>query len=67
MDNWTDFASLFRSIVDVTSIGNNQRVGFLKLHLKDAALQFFHTLDKNTNSDLELTKTALKEPFLSQI
>ena len=63
MDNWTSFESLFGSIVDVTNIGNNQRVGFLKLHLKDAALQFFHTLDKNARADLELTITALKNLF----
>ena len=62
-DNWTDFESLFRSIVDVTGIQVNQRVGFLKLHLKDSALQFFHTLDENIKADLELTITALKNHF----
>ena len=62
-DNWTDFESLFRSIVDVTGIQANQRVGFLKLHSKDSALQFFHTLDENTRADLELTITALKNHF----
>ena len=59
-ENWTDLESLFRSMVDVTGIQANQRVGFLKLHLKDSALQFFHTLDANTRSDLELTIAALK-------
>ena len=62
-DNWTDSESLFRSIVDVTGIQANQRVGSLKLHLKDSALQFFHLLDENTKADLELTITALKNPF----
>ena len=62
-DNWTDFESLFRSIVEVTGIAEAQRVGFLKLHLKDSALQFFHTLDQNTRADLELTITALKNHF----
>ena len=66
MDNWTDFESLFRSIVGVTNIGNNQRVAFPKLHLKDAALQVFHTLDKNTRADLELAITALKNHFCNQ-
>ena len=60
-DNWTDFESLFRSIVEVTGIADAQRVGFLKLHLKDSALQFFHTLDQNTGA--ELTITALKNLF----
>ena len=62
-DNWTDFESLFRSIVEVTGIANAQRVGFLKLHLKDSALQFFHTLDQNTRTDLKLTVTVLKSRF----
>ena len=38
-DNRTDFEFLFRSIIEVTGIANAQRVGFLKLHLKDSALQ----------------------------
>ena len=54
---------MFRSIVDVTGIHAIQRVGFLKLNLKDSALQFFHTLDENTRADLELTITALKNLF----
>ena len=63
IDNWTDFESLFRRIVEVTGIADAQRVGFLKLHIKDSALQFFHTLDQNTRADLELTITALKNHF----
>ena len=62
-DNWTNFESSFRSIVEVTGIAGAQRVGFLKLHLKESALQFFHTLDQNTRADLELTITALKHHF----
>ena len=62
-DNWTDFESLFRSIVEVTRIADAQRVGFLKLHLKDSALQFFQTLDQNTRADLKITITALKNHF----
>ena len=65
-DNWTDFESLIRSIVEVTRIADAQRVGFLKLHLKDSALQFFHTLDQNTRADLELTITALKNHFCNR-
>ena len=62
-DNWTDFESFFRSIVENTEIADAQRVGFLKLHLRDSALQFFHTLDQNTRADLELTIRALKNHF----
>ena len=62
-DNWTDFESLFRSIIETTGIPDGQRVGFLELHLKDSALHFFQTLDQNTRADLELTITALKNRF----
>ena len=54
---------MFRSIVDVTGIQANHRVGFLKLHLKNSAFQFFQTLDANTRADLELTIAALKNHF----
>ena len=62
---WTDFESLFRSIVEVTGIADAQQVGFVKLHLKNSALQFFHTLDRNTGADLKLTITALKNHFFN--
>ena len=62
-ENWTDFESLFRSLVEVANIDAAQRVGYLKLQLKDSALQFFHTLDNATRGDLELTLTALKNHF----
>ena len=65
-NNWTDFESLYRSIVEVTGIADAQRVGFLKLHLKDSELQFFHTQDQNTRADLELTITALRNHFCTQ-
>ena len=65
-DNWTDFESLFRRIVEFTGTADAQRVGFLKLHLKDSAPQFFHTLNKNTRADLKITITALKNPFAIQ-
>ena len=42
---------------------NNQKVGFVKLHLKDEPLQIFHTLDENTRADLELTMIALNNHF----
>ena len=29
-DNLTDFETIFRGIFDVSNIGNNRRVGFLK-------------------------------------
>ena len=62
-ESWTDFESLFRSLVEVANIDAAQRVGYLKLQLKDSALQFFHTLDNATRGDLELTLTALKNHF----
>ena len=62
-ENWTDFKSLFRSFVEVANIDAAQRVGYLKLQLKDSALQFFHALDNATRGDLDLTLTALKNHF----
>ena len=62
-ENWADFKSLFRSLVDVAYINADRRVGYLKLQLQDAALSFFHTLDDETRNDLELTLTALKDHF----
>ena len=62
-ENWTDSESLFRSLVEVANIDAAQRVGYLKLQLKDSALQFFHTMDNATRGDLELTLTALKNHF----
>ena len=62
-ENWTDFESLFRSLVDVANINADRRVGYLKLQLQKAAPQFFHTLDDETRNDLELTLTTLKDHF----
>ena len=61
MDNWTAFESLFRSAVDVTNIRNNKRVGFLKVRLKDAALQFFR---QKHEGRLRIDKDSLEKPFL---
>ena len=62
-ENWTDFESLFRSLVNVANINADRTIDYLKLQLQDAALQFFHTLHDQTRSDLELTLTALKDHF----
>ena len=62
-ENWTDFESLFRSLVDVANINEDRGVDYLKLQLQDAGLQFFHTLDDETRNDLELTLTALEVFF----
>ena len=55
-ENWTDFESFLRSLVDVAKINAYRRVNYLKLQLQVAALQFFHT-DEETRNDLELTLT----------
>ena len=62
-ENWTDFESLFRSLVDVANINEDRGVDYLKIQLQDAGLQFFHTLDDETRNDLELTLTALEVFF----
>ena len=62
-ENWIDFESLFRSLIDVANVNADRRLDYLKLQLQDAALQFFHTLDDRTRNDLELTLKALKDHF----
>ena len=62
-ENWTDFESLFRCLVDVAITNADRRIDNLKLQLQDPALQFFHTLDDETRNDLELTLAALKDHF----
>ena len=62
-ENWTDFESLFRSLVDVANINADKKVGYLKLQLQHAVLQFKHTPDDETGNDLQLTLTALKDHF----
>ena len=65
-DNWTDYESFLLGIVDVTGVPGNERVALLKLHLKDSALLFFHTLDAETKTDQELTITLLQNHFCNQ-
>ena len=62
-ENWTDFESLFRSLIDVANINADRRVNYFKLQLQDAELEFFHTLDNRKRNDLELILTALKDHF----
>ena len=62
-ENWTDFESLLRSLVDVANINEDRGVVYLKLQLQDAGLQFFYSLDDETRNDLELTLTALEDFF----
>ena len=53
---WRDFESQLRSIIQVAS-------DYLKLHLKDNALQYFHTLDADTRGNLNRCLNALKTHF----
>ena len=57
-ENWTDFESLFRSLVYVAKLNADRRVDYLKLQLQDAALHVFHTLGDETRNDLDLTLKA---------
>ena len=43
-ENWPDFESLLRSLINVPNIPNANRPQFLQLHFLDQALQFLRTL-----------------------
>lgn len=62
-ENWRDFESLIRSAAEVIAINNDQKANFLKLHLKDSALQFYLTLEDNIKTDFEESLKALKNHY----
>ena len=62
-ENWKDFESLLRSLINVGNIANTNRPQFLQKHLLDQALQFFRTLPQATRDDFDATKTALRTPY----
>ena len=66
-ENCRDFGSQLRSFFQVVNIDAANRVDYLKLHSKDTALQYFHTLDAQTGGDLDRCLTALKIPFCNPI
>ena len=62
-ENWRDFESQLRSIIQVANVDAANQVDYLKLHLKDNALQYFHTLDADTRGNLNRCLNALKTHF----
>ena len=62
-ESFHEFERLLRSIIGVAAIDAGQQANFLSLHLKDAALRYFQTLDAATRADLDLSLTALRNHF----
>ena len=62
-ENWPDFESLVKSLINVGTIPNANRPQFLQLHLLDQALQFFRTLPQATRDDFDAAITALRNHY----
>ena len=62
-ENFREFEQLFRGIIGVAAVPGGQQVTFLQLHLRDAALRFFQTLDAATRANIDLTLAALGDHF----
>ena len=62
-ENWPDFESLLRSLINVGNIPNANRPQFLQLHLLDQSLQFFRTLPQATKDDFDTAITALRNHY----
>ena len=62
-ENWEDFESLFRSTREIVNINGAQAADFLKIHLKDSALQYYHTLPNDVRADVNLCLVRLRDHF----
>ena len=62
-ENWPDFESLLKSLINVGNIPNANRPQFLQLHLLDQALQFFRTLPQATRDNFDAAITALRNHY----
>ena len=60
---WTDFESLFRSMITVANVGNDRQCAFLQIHLTGSALQFYQTLPQATKENLDLSLAALRNHY----
>ena len=62
-EKFREFEQLFRGLIGVAAVPAGQQVNFLQLHLRDAALPFFQTLDAATGANVDLTLAALRDHF----
>ena len=62
-ENFREFEQLFRGILGFATVPAGQQGMFLQIHLRDAALRYFQTLDAATLADVELALTALGNHF----
>ena len=52
-ENWSEFESQLRRVVDVANVVNAQRSGYLQLHLAGEALQYYLTLEQAVRDNFE--------------
>ena len=62
-ENWPDFESLLRSVINVGIFAAAKQRQFLQLHLLNQALHFFRTLPQVTRDNFELSITGLRTPY----
>ena len=62
-ENWEDFESLFRSTREIVNINGAQAADFLKIHLKDSALHYYHTLPNDVRADVNRCLVSLRDHF----
>ena len=62
-ENWPNFESLVRRLINVGNFAAANQPQFLQLHLPDQALQFFRTLPQATRDNFDLSITALRNHY----
>ena len=62
-ENWQEFESQIRRIVDVANIADAQRSGYLQIHLQGDALRFFLTLDEARRNNFDNSLRELSNHF----
>ena len=62
-ENWQEFESQIRRVVEVANIVDAQRSGYLQLHLQGDALRFFLTLDQAIRENFDNSLRELRNHF----
>ena len=62
-ENWSEFESQLRRVVDVANVVNAQRSGYLQLHLAGEALQYYLTLEQAVRDNFEQSLISLRVNF----
>ena len=62
-ENWPDYETLLRSLINVGNNAAGNQPQFLQLHLLDHALKFSRTLPQATRDDFDFSITALRNHY----